>query len=354
MSAHKHSSSAAGHKKFRGYAVQSATEKKFELWEYEPRPLGPKDVEVRVTHNGLCGTDLHCRDNDWGVTTYPFIPGHEVVGVVEAKGTDVTRLEIGDRVGFGWIKDSCRSCTACLRGNENLCEPGYTPLILGEGNYGGFQPRIRAPADFAYKLPDALTSADAAPLLCAGITVYAPLRKFIKHAGMRVAVLGIGGLGHLGVQFAAAMGAEVTAIARQADKAKEAKALHADAFLTTDVALEKRKGYFDIILNTASGAVDTAAVLGMLRADGVLVQCGIPGGGAQITVPLQDVVFGQKTIAGSVVGGRADMEDCLALAAAKGIRPMVEVYKLSEVNAAMDRVHAGTVRYRIVLETDIE
>lgn len=336
---------------FKGFAVQKPHEK-FQLFEYEPRPLGPKDIDIKVTHNGLCHTDIHMRDDDWGVTAYPLIPGHEVVGVVAAKGADVS-FEVGERVGFGWIRDSCRCCLNCLRGNENLCEAGYTGLIVGAGNFGGFQPVMRAPADFAYKIPDALSSAEAAPLLCAGITVYAPLRKFLHRPGMRVAVLGVGGLGHLGLQFAAAMGAEVTALARQADKANEAKTLRADAFLTTDEALSKRKNHFDIILNTASGAVDSAAVLGMLRADGVLIQCGIPGGNAQITVPLQDIVFNQKAVAGSVVGGRAEMQEMLDFAAAKGIKPMIETYKLSNINEAMDRVASGKARYRVVMETDL-
>ncbi|KAI8475504.1 MAG: chaperonin 10-like protein [Monoraphidium minutum] len=342
---------AAALTKFKGFAVQQPHEK-FQLFEYEPKPLGPKDIEIKVTHNGLCHTDIHMRDNDWGATTYPLIPGHEVVGVVAAKGAEVAGFKEGDRVGVGWIKDSCRCCMQCMRGNENLCEAGYTGLIVGANNFGGFQPLMRTPADFAYKIPDGMGSAEAAPLLCAGITVYAPLRKFLRHPDMRVAVLGVGGLGHLGVQFAAAMGAEVTALARQADKSKEAKALRADEFMTTDDALAQRKNYFDIILNTASGAVDSSAVLAMLRADGVLIQCGIPGGGARIDVPLQDIVFNQKAVAGSVVGGRADMQEMFNFAAKKGIKPMIELYKLSDINAAIDRVASGKARYRVVMETD--
>lgn len=338
--------------KYKGYAVHKPHEK-FELWEYEPGPLAPNDIEIKVTHNGLCHTDLHMMDDDWGLTAYPLIPGHEVVGTVTAVGDDVAGIARGSRVGVGWIRDSCRRCKNCLRGNENLCVKGYTGLIVGSNNFGGFQQVMRAPADFAYVLPDSLSSAAAAPLLCAGVTVYAPLRKHLKAPGMQVAVLGVGGLGHLAVQFAAKMGAAVTAVDIDPTKEQEAKKLGAEHFVEFNAAYEQCKGRFDVIINCVAVRINFQGVLGMLAPDGVAVQCGIPGGGAIIDLNLQDVVFGQKSMAGSIVGGRADMAEMLQFCADKGVEPMVQTMKLSQLNEALELLKAGKPRYRIVMETDI-
>ncbi|GBF94986.1 alcohol dehydrogenase [Raphidocelis subcapitata] len=337
-------------KPYRGFAVTEPGGK-FEAWEYSPQPLGPNDIEIKVTHNGLCHSDLHMRDNDWGITSFPLIAGHEVVGVVEAKGDDVTGMEVGDRVGYGWLRGSCRSCDFCLRGNENLCAKGE-PTIVGPGCFGGFQPLMRAPAAFAYHVPEGMDSAEAAPLLCAGITVYSPLRKYVRPA-MHVAILGVGGLGHLAVQFAAAMGASVTALVLSDDEIEGALALGASDALTSAAAFEEAKGRFDVVVNCASARVDGALILGLLRADGVMVQVGIPGGGVKLSLPLQDLVFSQKSCAGSIVGGRADMQEMLNFAAAKGIKPLIETYKLTQINEAAARVATGKARYRVVMATDV-
>lgn len=344
--------STTGAATWKGYAVHAPGEK-FKLWEYEPEPLAPTDVEIKVTHNGLCHTDSHMADDDWGITSYPLIPGHEVVGEVAAVGAAVKGLEVGTRVGVGWIRNSCRRCRNCLRGNENLCVQGYTGLIVGPKMYGGFQPRMRAPADFTYRIPDNLSSAAAAPLLCAGVTVYAPLRKHVHNPDTKVAVLGVGGLGHLAIQFAAKMGAVVTAVDIDATKKEEAHQLGADHFVEFNAAYEACKGQFDVIINCVSAKLDFGKVLGMLGPDGVAVQCGIPGGQAVINLDLQDVVFGQKTMAGTIVGGRADMDEMLRFAADKGVAPMVQTMKLSQLNEALERLRAGKARYRIVMETDI-
>ncbi|KAF8056340.1 adhA [Scenedesmus sp. PABB004] len=212
---------------------------------------------------------------------------------------------------------------------------------------------MRAPADFAYALPDGLDSAAAAPLLCAGVTVYSPLRKHIRAPGAAVAVLGVGGLGHLAVQFAHHMGAVVTAVDIDPSKESEARKLGADHFVEFGSAYTECKGRFDVIINCVSASINFPGVIGMLAPDGVAVQCGIPGGGAVINLDLQDVVFGQKALAGSIVGGRADMQEMLSLCAAKGIAPMVQVMKLSQLNEALAALKAGKPRYRIVMETDI-
>lgn len=337
-------------KEFHGWAVMKPKEK-LQPWTYNVSDTpASKEIDIRVTHNGVCHTDIHMRDDDWGISKFPFVPGHEVVGEVVAVGSGVTQHAVGDRVGVGWIRDSCRACKNCLRGEENICLKGYTGLIVG-GNNGGFQAVMRAPADFAYKIPDAMDSADAAPLLCAGVTVYAPLRKYIKVPGMKVAVLGVGGLGHLALQFAAAMGAEVTAIDIFPEKEGEAKGFGAHRFLEFNTAMAQCGSSFDLVLNCASARVDFAKVLATLMPDGNLVQIGIPGG-AVIQVPLQDLVFGQKRVIGSIVGGRADMQEMLDFAGLKGVKPMLERFPLSQVNEALDRVASGKARYRVVLDSD--
>eukprot|EP00878_Enallax_costatus_P011767 GHUV01012283.1.p1 GENE.GHUV01012283.1~~GHUV01012283.1.p1 ORF type:complete len:349 (+),score=57.72 GHUV01012283.1:194-1240(+) len=316
--------------KYKGLAVHKPGEQ-FKLWEYEQEPLAATDVEIQVTHNGLCHTDLHMKDDDWGLTSYPLIAGHEVVGTVKQVGSGVQGIKVGDRVGVGWIRNSCRRCPQCLRGNENLCAKGYTGLIVGPNMFGGFQPIMRAPGDFTYVLPDNLSSAAAAPLLCAGVTVYAPLRKHIRKPAAKVAILGVGGLGHLGVQFAAKMGAEVTAIDIDPSKEKEAHQLGANNFVEFNTAYTQCKQHFDVILNCVAARINFSGVLGMLAYDGVAIQCGIPGGGAVIDLNLQEVVFGQKGMVGSIVGGRADMEEMLRFCAEKGVEPMIETMKLTQV-----------------------
>jgi uncharacterized zinc-type alcohol dehydrogenase-like protein len=338
--------------KYQGYAAIEPN-KPLKVWNYEPGEMKEDEVEIRVTHNGLCHTDIHMKDNDWGVSGYPFIPGHEVVGFVTKVGAEVKGLEVGDRVGYAWIKNSCRKCGNCLRGEENICENGYSGLIV-LGGLGGFQHTLRAPGAFAFKIPDTMPSEDAAPLMCAGITVYAPLRKWITRPGMKVAVMGIGGLGHLALQFAAHMGAEVTAIGSKPGKEAESKSFGAHHFVPwTECSKDsKYNGKYDIILNCSPVNSDNVRLMQMLHVDGTLIQTGIPGGGAMITVPLQDVVFGQKKLVGSIVGGRADMQEMLNFACVKGVKPKVETMPLSKVNEAMQYVLDGKARYRVVLVDD--
>ncbi|PNW78848.1 hypothetical protein CHLRE_09g392134v5 [Chlamydomonas reinhardtii] len=338
----------------RGMAV---AEKKAKLapWRHDVGPLGPREIDIRVTHNGLCHTDIHMRDDDWGVSKFPFIPGHEVVGVVVAVGEGVPKdgLRPGDRAGVGWISGSCRTCAACLRGEENVCESGYTGLIVN-GNHGGFQDVCRVDSDFAYKIPPGLDSAAAAPLLCAGITVYSPLRRHMTRPGMRVGVLGVGGLGHLALQFAARMGADVTALDVAPDKEREARSLGAHRFATWNTATGDKgmQGHFDLLLNCASAKIDAGQLMSLLKNNGTVVQVGIPGGQPLLQVPLQDLVFGQKKVAGTIVGGRADMQEMLEFSAINGVKPMLEIMPLSKVNEAMDHVASGKARYRVVLTSD--
>mmetsp|Transcript_44783 Transcript_44783/g.85640 ORF Transcript_44783/g.85640 Transcript_44783/m.85640 type:complete len:338 (-) Transcript_44783:178-1191(-) len=334
---------------FKGFVVP-AKGQKLELRDYPAPPLGDNDVDIQVTHNGLCHTDCHMRDNDWGNAKFPFVPGHEVVGVVKTIGKNVRFLKEGDRVGYGWIKDSCRNCTRCIRGQENLCKIGHVGLIT-LGSNGGFQPVMRAPADFAFKLPEALDSASAAPLLCAGVTVYAPLKRHITFPGMKVGVLGIGGLGHMAVQIAAKLGAEVIAISGSKDKEAECLAMGASSFVTTGEANDKLTGELDLLINCVSAKTDYAQQMGWLAHAGTLCIVGLPV--EEITVPLLGTVFYQKSVTGSIVGGRDDVKEMLQFCAVHGIKPLIETMPLSQINEAMDRVVANKARYRIVLTTDV-
>ncbi|EFJ44164.1 hypothetical protein VOLCADRAFT_118856, partial [Volvox carteri f. nagariensis] len=261
-----------------------------------------------------------------------------VVGEVVAVGESVDSLRPGDRVGLGWIANSCRRCLACLRGEENVCVKGYKGLIVA-GSHGGFQEICRASADFVYGIPEGLDSASAAPLLCAGVTVYAPLRRHIDRPGASVGVLGVGGLGHLALQFASKMGAEVTALDISPDKAAESQQLGAHAFHTWGSAIGEvgLQGHFDVLLNCASANISTTQLMSLLKNGGTLVQVGIPGGGASMAVQVQDLVFGQKKIAGTIVGGRADMQEMLEFAAVHGVRPMVEEMPLSQEHPDADK-----------------
>lgn len=322
---------------------------KLQVWQYEPAPLKNEEIEVKVTHNGLCHTDIHMRDDDWGVSKFPLVAGHEVVGIVTEVGKDVTKLQPGDRVGLGWIRNSCRECYYCLQGEENVCKQGFTGLIVG--NHGGFADRVRSVADFAYKIPDALDSASAAPLLCAGITVYTPLRTYIKYPGMKVGIVGIGGLGHLAIKFARAMGAEVIVFSSSADKATEAKEFGAHHFCQWESKEAKDlTGSLDLLLSTSSAALDWDFAFSLLANNGILCFLGIPV--SSINVPLIPLIFGQKSVVGSVVGGRRFMQEMLDFAAINQIKPQIETMPLTQINEAMERVLSGKVRYRIVLESE--
>ena len=335
--------------KFTAYAALQPKEK-LQLWQYEPAPLKNSEIEIQVTHNGLCHTDIHMRDNDWGVSEFPLVAGHEVVGVVTEAGKDVTTLQKGDRVGLGWIRNSCRVCYHCLQGEENICKQGYTGLIVG--NYGGFADKVRISADFAYRIPDALDSASAAPLLCAGITVYTPLRTYIKYPGIKVGIVGIGGLGHLAIKFARAMGAEVTAFSSSPDKEAEAKDFGAHHFYKwgTAESMKDLTGSVDLLVSTSSAALDWDLAFSLLANNGVLCFLGIPV--SSINVPLIPLIFGQKSVVGSVVGGRRFMQEMLDFAAINQIKPLLETMPLSQVNEAMERVLANKARYRIVLVSE--
>jgi uncharacterized zinc-type alcohol dehydrogenase-like protein len=313
---------------------------------YEPGPLGPHEVEIRVGHCGICHSDVHLIDGDWGIGSYPMVPGHEIVGTVAALGPEVTELAEGDRVGVGWQRGACLRCEWCRRGEENLCPENEAICV---DHHGGFADRVRVDARFAFPIPGTLSSAGTAPLLCGGITVFTPLRR-LARPGMAVGILGIGGLGHLAVQFARAMGAVVTALSSSPEKEADCRALGAERFIATAdaKALRAAADSLDLIVSTVFLPPDWKALLRALRPGGTLWLLGAPE--EPLTVPTLGFVVGHKTVTGSAIGGRPLIREMLDFAARHGIAARVQVRPLAEADAAVEDVRRGRARYRIVLE----
>jgi D-arabinose 1-dehydrogenase-like Zn-dependent alcohol dehydrogenase len=330
-----------------GYATK-AVGRPLEPFEYPAPELGPHDIRVSVTHCGVCHTDVHAIENYYGITAFPFVPGHEIVGHVTELGPAVSVMRVGDRVGIGWQGRSCGQCEWCLKGEEQLCMD-----IVPSGTwvpYGGFSSSVVADSRFAYTLPPGMPSEVAAVLMCAGITVYSPLRKNPGGPGTKIAVVGVGGLGHLAIQFAHAFGYDVAAISSSPQKKDEALAFGADRFI--DVNDEAGLGQvdygFDMLICTASGGVRWEALLMTLKKKGVLVLLGFP----DVALNSTDLVAHELSITGSFLGNRARMREMLAFAATHRIAPKVEVMPMSRVNEAIQRIRDNKARYRIVLVND--
>jgi len=333
---------------FNGYAVHKPGAP-LEPFSYEPEGFGPEEIEIAISHCGICHSDIHLIDNDWQVSSYPFIPGHEIVGEVTTVGRHVSAIKVGQRVGVGWQADSCHTCEWCGRGEENVCL-GNQPTCVGR--HGGFADHIRVDHRLAFALPEDLASENAAPLLCGGITVYAPMARHNLRPAMRVGVLGIGGLGHLALQFAAAMGCEVTAFSRGSAKEEEAYVFGAHRYVdsTDKAAMKDARGSLDYIVSTISADLDWAAWLKVLRPNGQLVLVGASGN--PINVPGAALIGGQHSISGSAIGGTLAMQEMLKFSARHDIVAKTDLAPLSEVNAALDKVRANAARYRMVLKVD--
>jgi uncharacterized zinc-type alcohol dehydrogenase-like protein len=317
-----------------------------EPFEYEPGPLGPHEIEVAVTHCGICHSDLHLIDNDWGNTSYPLVPGHEVIGEVAAVGGVVAEHRIGDRVGIGWQCGSCGHCDFCIAGDEQFCMENQATCV---GHPGGYADRLRADDRFAFSIPAPLASEDAAPLLCGGATVYTPLRHFGVRPDHRVGVIGIGGLGHLAVQFARAFGCEVTAFSSSPDKEAEARDLGAHHFVASrdPDALAGAANTLDFLLATVNVSLDWLAYLNVLRPKGYL--CIVGAVPEPLTIPAFALLVGQKAVCGSPIAGRPTLREMLAFAARHGIGSHSEAIPMTQVNTALDRLRANRARFRIVL-----
>jgi uncharacterized zinc-type alcohol dehydrogenase-like protein len=315
-------------------------------YKYEPGELKANEVEVKISHCGICHSDIHLIDNDWGFSKFPFVPGHEIVGTVSLVGAGVRDLAVGQRVGIGWQADSCGICEWCRQGDEHLCAASQPTCV---GRNGGYADSIRVNSRFAIPVPEVLESENVAPLLCAGITVYSPLRNHGVRPSSRVGVIGIGGLGHLGLQFAKAFGAEVTAFSTSTEKEDEAKELGADHFVNTrdNGALKKIAGSFDFLLSTVGADQDWQSIVNSLRPKGTLCVVGVPP--SPISIQAFPLIAGQRSISGSPTGSPRDLYEMLDVAARHGVKAVTERFPMAKANEALVRVKKNQVRYRAVL-----
>ncbi|MBV7242394.1 MULTISPECIES: NAD(P)-dependent alcohol dehydrogenase [Streptomyces] len=322
----------------------------------ERRPVGEFDILIDIKFAGICHSDIHQARDGWGEGIFPMVPGHEIAGIVAETGSGVTRFKVGDRVGVGCMVDSCGKCDACLRGREQHCAEGNTQTYnaldrSGEPTYGGYSTHIVVTEKFAVTIPEGIALDEAAPLLCAGITTYSPLKRWGAGPGKKVAVVGLGGLGHMAVKIAHALGAEVTVLSQSLRKKDDGLKLGADHYYATSdpKTFEELAGTFDVILSTVSAPLDFGAYLGLLRTDGTLVNVGAPE--EPISLNLFSLIMGNRSIAGSAIGGIAETQEMLDFCAVHGLGAEIEVIGASQVNEAYERVLASDVRYRFVIDT---
>jgi uncharacterized zinc-type alcohol dehydrogenase-like protein len=327
------------------YAAKAAKQP-LASFDYDPGPLAEDQVEVAVTHCGICHSDMSMSDNEWGMTTYPLVPGHEVVGTIATVGKGVTTLKSGQRVGIGWLCGSCGHCEWCLRGKDHLCPEQRGTIV---GHHGGFADRVRSQARFALPIPEGLSSAEAAPLMCAGSTVYSPLVHQNVRPGMQAAVIGIGGLGHLAIQYLAKFGCEVTAISGTASKEAEARKLGARGFIATQQpdALKKAAMRFDVIMDTVSGDLPWMELIDALRPEGKFIICGVPA--SELKLGAFPLIAMERAVVGGRLGSAEDSKDMLDFSAAHGVKPMIETFPIKDVNKAFEHVRGNKARYRAVL-----
>ena len=328
----------------------TAPKASLQAFEYTPGALGDEDVEIAVESCGICHSDLSMLDNEWGFSDFPLVLGHEVVGRVVALGSQAKRLKLGDRVGLGWNASSCGACSPCLSGNQNLCGKSQGTII---GRHGGFATRVRSHWLWAAPLPEGLDALSAGPLLCGGITVFNPIVQFGVQPTDRVAVIGIGGLGHMALKFLRAWGCDVTAFTTSDAKREEALQLGAHRTLNSrdDGALAKAAGSFDFILNTTNVGLNWNSYIAALKPKGRLHHVGAVLEPMAInTFPL---LMGQRSISGSPIGSPATVDTMLEFCARHSISPVTENFPLSRVNDAIEHLRSGKARYRVVLQNDL-
>jgi alcohol dehydrogenase (NADP+) len=337
------------------FAATAATEPLTKT-EITRRDVGPHDVAFDIHFAGICHSDIHTVRGEWRNATYPIVPGHEIAGLVTAVGPEVTEFKVGDRVGVGCFVDSCRECNSCLAGEENYCKRGFTGTYNavgrdGQPTHGGYSGAIVVDENYVLHIPDSLPLEDAAPLMCAGITLYSPLRHWNTGPDTRVAILGLGGLGHMGVKLAAAMGAKVTVLSQSLKKMEDGLRLGASEYYATSdpETFTKLAGSFDLILNTVSANLDLNAYMSLLDADGTLVELGIPEN--QMEVGAFTVTSMRRSLAGSNIGGIPETQEMLDFCAEHGVRPEIEIITPDYINEAYERVLASDVRYRFVIDT---
>ncbi|MCM1970568.1 NAD(P)-dependent alcohol dehydrogenase [Streptomyces sp. G1] len=319
------------------------------------RAVGEHDVLIDIKYAGICHSDIHQARDDWGPGTFPMVPGHEIAGIVAATGPGVTKYAVGDRVGVGCFVDSCRRCENCRQGREQFCLEGVTFTYNsldknGEPTHGGYSSRIVVDENYVLGIPEGIALDVAAPLLCAGITLYSPLARWKAGPGKNVAIIGLGGLGHIGVKIAHALGAEVTVLSQTLNKRDDGIRLGADHFHATNdpETFTKLAGSFDLIVSTVSATLDMDAYLGLLKTDGALVNVGAPA--LPNSVSMHSLIGGNKTLAGSMIGGIAETQEMLDFCAARGLGTEIEVISAEQINEAYERVTASDVRFRFVID----
>ena len=325
-------------------------------YSFTRRELLPNDVAIDIKYAGICHSDIHQVKEEWGAARFPMVPGHEIAGVVSAIGSAVTKFAVGDLIGVGVFIDSCRQCTSCKQGLEQYCESGMTPTYNGverDGvtpTMGGYSSGYVIDENYAVKIPSGLDLAAVAPLLCAGITLYSPLKHWKAGPGKQVAVMGLGGLGHMGVKFAHALGAEVTVLSHSPSKEADARSLGADHFVVTSEPAQLRsvKRKFDLILNTVSAEHDINDYLGLLAVDGTLVVIGLPG--VPFAVQADSLLSGRRSMAGSMIGGIAETQEMLDFCGVNKIVSEIELIAADYVNTAYERTVKSDVRFRFVID----
>ena len=325
-------------------------------YSFTRRELLPNDVAIDIKYAGICHSDIHQVREEWGGARFPMVPGHEIAGVVSAIGSSVSKFAVGDLIGVGVFIDSCRDCSSCNQGLEQYCEKGMTPTYNGverDGvtpTMGGYCDGYVINENYAVKIPAGLDLAAVAPLLCAGITLYSPLKHWKAGPGKKVAVMGLGGLGHMGVKFAHALGAEVTVLSHSPSKDADARQLGADHFVVTSdpaqLKLNKRK--FDLILNTVSAEHDINDYLSLLTTDGTLVVIGLPG--VPFAVNADSLLSGRRSMAGSMIGGISELQEMLNFCGEKNIVSEIELISADYVNTAYERTVKSDVRFRFVID----
>lgn len=327
----------------------------FKLTKIERRDLQPHDVLIEIKYAGICHSDIHTARGEWGPVNYPLVPGHEIAGIVTQVGSDVTKFAVGDRVGVGCMVDSCGECVNCHNGEEQYCLSGNTGTYgvidrYGQYTQGGYSTHIVVTEEFVVRIPDGLELDVAAPLLCAGITTYSPLRHWGAAPGKKIAVVGLGGLGHMAVKLAHAMGAEVTVLSQSFKKKEDGLQLGADHYYATNdpETFNKLAGSFDLIVNTVSAKIDMNAYLSLLALDGTLVNVGAPA--EPLSVHVLSLIGHRRSFAGSMIGGIRETQEMLDFCAEHTITPEIEVISAKQIDEAWERVLASDVRYRFVID----
>jgi uncharacterized zinc-type alcohol dehydrogenase-like protein len=341
--------------RIKAFAAQDA-ESTLGPWNLERRTPGPGDIQIEILYCGVCHSDLHQIRNEWGNSIFPMVPGHEIVGRISKIGSDVKKFKVGELAGVGCLVDSCRKCENCIEGLEQYCLNGSSPTYNGleqdkkTPTYGGYSKMIVADQDFVLRISDKLPLQNVAPLLCAGITTYSPLRHWNVGKGHKLAVLGLGGLGHMAVKFGVSFGAEVTMLSSSPSKREDARKLGAHKFLLTSDPEQMKlvQGYFDFIIDTVSAPHNYNEYLGLLRTNGVLICVGAPPAPAQIYA--FTLIGGRKSIAGSLIGGLPETQEMLNYCADHQIVSDVELINIQEIHRAYDRMLKGDVKYRFVID----